>query len=359
MSYLAQSRGIQPFVLPDLGRDLSFLGDVKSYGRLKEVIQEFRPHIIHTHTAKAGTLGRLAGMRLNIGRGSNEKIRFVHTFHGHVFHSYFSPVRTLVFIHLERFLAKFTDRIIVVSPLQRHDICMKFRIARPGKVSVIPLGFDLSSFGNVNENRRRLRKEYFEQSSEDVLFVTIVGRLTQVKNHRMFLEAVRYVKDRGKGDSFRFLIVGDGELRKELSAYASILGIESSVVFAGWKRDMSSVYGAADIVALSSLNEGTPVTLIEGMAAGKPVIATEVGGVRDLLGEVDKDSGEGYKLARRGILVPSGGAKEMAEALLFAQANRGLLMAVADRAKDYVIAHYSVERLVGDLKALYNDLLKN
>ena len=359
MSYLAQSKGIQPLVLPDLGRELSFLGDLKSYGGLMEVIRKFKPHIIHTHTAKAGSLGRLTGVCLNLGRRSTDRIRFVHTFHGHVFHSYFSPLRTCLFILVERFLARFTDRIIVISPLQRQDICMKFRIARPGKVRVIPLGFDLSPFSKVSENRKRMRREYLGRSLEDILVVVIVGRLTHVKNHRMFLEAVRYIKDQGKGDSFKFLIVGDGELRKELSAYASGLGVEDSVVFKGWKRDMGSVYAAADIVALSSLNEGTPVTLIEGMAAGKPVVATEVGGVRDLLGEVDNDSGEGYKLARHGILVPSGGAEEMAKALLFAQANRGIVLRMADRAKEYVIAKYSVERLVRDLETLYEDLLKN
>lgn len=359
MSYLAVAKGVQPQVLPDFGRELSFLDDLKSYGGLKDVIKEFRPHIIHTHTAKAGTLGRLAGMRFNLGVGSREKIRLVHTFHGHIFHSYFNPLRTRFFIHVERFLARFTDRIIVISPLQCQDICTRFRIAKPEKVRVIPLGFDFSSLANINENRRRVREEYLGRSCEDILVVTIVGRLTHVKNHRMFLDAVRYLKDLGKGDLFRFLIVGDGELREELSAYSTLRGIEDSVVFTGWQRDMRRIYGATDVIALTSLNEGTPVTLIEGMAAGKPVIATDVGGVRDLLGEVDKESGEGYKLARRGILVPSGGTEGLVEALLFVLENRGFIRTMAEHAREFVHAQYSMGRLVSDMEALYNDLLRN
>jgi glycosyltransferase involved in cell wall biosynthesis len=359
MSYLSETKGVQPQVLPDLGRELSFLGDFKSYGRLRDIVKEFNPHIIHTHTAKAGTLGRLVGMRLNLGRRPAERIRLVHTFHGHVFHSYFGSAKTRFFIRVERFLAKFTDRIIVISPLQYHDICTKFRIAKSEKVSVIPLGFELSSLGNVNEDRKKAREEYLGQSCEHIMVITIVGRLTHVKNHRMFLDAVRYLKNQGKGDSFKFLIVGDGELRKELMAHSTSLGIDGSVMFTGWQRDMHRIYGATDVITLTSLNEGTPVTLIEGMAAGRPVVATDVGGVRDLLGEVDNGTGDGYKLAKHGILVPSGNAEALAEALLFVSENRAVAQTMVDHAKEFVLARYSLERLVSDMEALYSDLLNN
>ena len=348
MSYLASSRQVDPVVLPSLGREISLLDDVKTFWRLRKIIGEFNPHIIHTHTAKAGTLGRLAGISLNAQRLFGRKIRLVHTFHGHVFHSYFSARKTAAFVKIERFLARFTDRIIVISPSQERDIRDTYRVAKPSLVQVVPLGFDLSGF-------ERLRPPVFHE----VFSVGIVGRLTPVKNHRMLFEVVKLLKERGMDHVFKFFVVGDGELKEDLIRQVTELGIERSVRFTGWQKEMPEVYGQLDAVVLSSLNEGTPVSLIEAMASARPVIATEVGGVGDLMGEIDRETGEGYKLARHGILLPSGDTKAMAEALLFAVRERTVMTRMAERARKHVLERYSLQRLVGDMAGLYEGLVRS
>ena len=346
MSYLASSRQVDPVVLPSLGREISALDDLRSFSELRRIIGEFKPHLIHTHTAKAGTLGRLAGISMNAQKIFGRKIRLVHTFHGHVFHSYFSPLKTWAFMKIERFLARFTDRIIVISATQEKDICQRYRIAHPRQVQVVPLGFDLSGFEKLGP-----------PPSQRIFSVGIIGRLTPVKNHRMLFEAVRTLKDQGKDHSFNFFVVGDGEFRETLTREAAALGIEKKVVFTGWQKEMPEVYGKLDAVVLTSLNEGTPVSLIEAMAGARPVMATDVGGVRDLMGEIDTATGEGYKLARHGILVPSGDSQAMAKALFFAATQRTLTIEMAERARKHVLQTYSLERLVRDMTALYEGLL--
>jgi glycosyltransferase involved in cell wall biosynthesis len=350
MSYLAGLKGVKPVFVPTLGREISVVDDVESLFRVRDIIRKFNPHIIHTHTAKAGTVGRLGGLSLNPAGESRKRIKFVHTFHGHVFHDYFSPLKTRFFIEIERFLARFTDRIVAISPSQKADICNTYRIASPSRVRVVPLGFDLSPY--------RMGSEPQETDHQAPYVVGIVGRLTHVKNHRLLLEAARELKDQAKDQDFNFLVVGDGELKDELVRYAAALGVAHSFVFTGWKKHMPSIYGKVDAVVLTSLNEGTPVTLIEAMAAGKPVIATDVGGVRDLLGSVDARACDGYKLTERGILIPSGKRKPLAGALLFAKENRHSLRCMTERAKSYALSEYSVERLTRDLDGLYQDLMQ-
>jgi glycosyltransferase involved in cell wall biosynthesis len=358
MSYLADSKGIQPVVLPRLGRDISPLDDFYSLKDLGRIISRYKPHIIHTHTAKAGTLGRLAGLGQNIRGVWKQKIRLVHTFHGHVFHSYFSQPKTFAFIQIEKILARFTDRLIVVSLLQKKDICKRYRIARSDKVRTIPLGFDLARFRDPQTSGADVRKKFFPQFSADYFLVGIVGRLTSVKNHRMLLDAAKCLKDAGKDQLFRFLIVGDGELRSMLMNYASELGLEKSVVFTGWQTEMPSIYSALDTVALTSLNEGTPVTLIEAMAAGKPVVATDVGGVRDLMGAVDKGGNGAYKLAQNGIIIPSESGETLANALLFLRKNEDFSKRVAKQAQVFALNRFSQERMVEDHERLYRALVR-
>ena len=383
MSYLASSRHVDPVVLPTLGREISVLDDLKSFSELRKMISEFRPHIIHTHTAKAGTLGRLAGISMNAQKIFGDRIRLVHTFHGHVFHSYFSSLKTMGFIQIERFLARFTDRIVVISSSQERDICETYKIAKPHQVKLVPLGFDLSGFERLSP-----------PAPHGVFSVGIIGRLASVKNHRMLFETAKILKDEGANHAFKFFVVGDGELREELTREATALGIEKNVLFTGWQKEMPGVYQKLDAVVLTSLNEGTPVSLIEAMAAARPVIATDVGGVRDLMGEidpstalkprseergkksrsgstlsmpraeargsrrVDTETGEGYKLARHGILIPSGDRRALAEALLFVLRERTSVNQIAVRAREHVIQNYSLDRLVRDMAALYEELLK-
>ena len=359
MDYLAKETGVQPLILPEMGREIAPVGDIKSLIDLLKIIKRFKPHIIHTHTAKAGTLGRLAGIIFNLIRKSNVKISMVHTFHGHIFQSYFGSLKTRLFIQIEKFLSRFTDKIVVVSPLQQRDICWKYGIAPPEKVKIIPLGFDLSHFTEKRDHRRRIREQYLPHDSRETLLVGVIGRLTHVKNHRALLNAIECLKAMGKSEHFKFLIVGNGELRQDLITYASQLGVQDSVIFTGWQKDMASIYSALDIVALTSLNEGTPVSLIEGMASARPVVATDVGGVRDLMGVIDEKSRDGYKLAQHGILIPSGEEEVLARALVFLQENKKAGEDMAERGREFVLNRYSSQRLVNDIKSLYKEILSN
>ncbi|MFC1866644.1 glycosyltransferase family 4 protein [Thermodesulfobacteriota bacterium] len=356
MSYLAKDEGIEPYLIPKLGREISVIDDFKSFKELRRIIKRFRPDIIHTHTAKAGTLGRLAGISFNLFRGQKNRIKLVHTFHGHIFHSYFGALKTLFFIQAERFLARLTDRIIVISSRQRRDICQRFRITGPERVREILLGFDLSRFAKASNDGSMFRSKYLPQAENNVMVVGIIGRLTRVKNHRMFLETVKYLKDSGKIDLFRFLIVGDGELKEELIKYSRELAIQDFITFIDWQKNMPSVYKAMDIVALTSLNEGTPVTLIEAMAAGIPVVATDVGGVRDILG-VANGKIDGFERTQNGILIPSGNSEVLAKALLYLHEDKENPKKMAGHAKEFALKKFPMERLVKDMESLYSDLV--
>ncbi|MBW1802446.1 MAG: glycosyltransferase [Deltaproteobacteria bacterium] len=356
MVYLAKEKGVDPFVVHELGREISFFDDVTSLSKLRKIIKTFKPDIIHTHTAKAGTLGRLAGISVNATNHRGRRIKFVHTFHGHVFHSYFSPRKTRIFINIERFLSKFTDRIIVISKQQEQDICQRYRIAGEEKVRIIPLGLDLAKFMDAEKLRRSSRKKYRLPPSGDTCLVGIIGRLANVKNHRMFLRTIKSLKDAGREGRFKFLIVGDGELKENLMKEASDLAVADSVRFAGWEKSMPEVYSALDIVALTSLNEGTPVSLIEAMASKKPVVSTDVGGVRDLIGSIDREHREGYKLAENGVLVPADNHRTLADALIFLSQHPEISSRMAERARRFVSQRYSLGRLVEDLDSLYREM---
>lgn len=358
MTYLAEEYGVSPRIIPELGREISPFGDLRALAALRRIIQEYRPRIIHTHTAKAGTLGRLAAIGSNIFRKRPDKIKLVHTFHGHFFHSYFGRVRTGVFLRIERFLARFTDRIIVISAEQKRDIGERYRVAPPEKISVVPLGFNLERFSAYQGHRGDVRERFLPPDFRDKILVGLVGRLTAVKNHGLLLKAVRYLRDRGEHTPFRFIIVGGGELREELVQCARDLGIEDLVLFLGWQRDMPALYHAMDIVALPSLNEGTPVTLIEAMASGKIVVATDVGGVRDLFGVLPEAVDSGLRLAQNGILIPSGRYDLLAGSLVYILENRETTEKMGATAREFVMEAYGMERLQRDLEGIYTDLAR-
>ncbi|MFC1531981.1 glycosyltransferase [Thermodesulfobacteriota bacterium] len=357
MSYLAKEKGIKPFIIPALGREISILDDIKSFIELSKIIKQFRPDIIHTHTAKAGTLGRSAGIIFNQLKSRNSRIRLVHTFHGHIFHSYFNKIKTSAFIKTERYLAGKTDKIIVTSPLQKEDICQKYKITDDDRAQMIPLGFDLSIFTRPSENSKSFRNRYLPRENDNLFLVGVVGRLTDVKNHRMFLEAVKLLKDLKETINFRSIIIGEGELKDELIKYSRDLAIQDLVTFLDWQKDMPSVYNALDIFVLTSLNEGIPYTLIEAMAAGKPVVATGVGGVPDLLGDIKSKTDEGFTIARNGILTPSGNSEILARALLFLFRHKDASKKMVDDAKEFVLDYYSVARMIKDHESLYNEMI--
>jgi len=355
MSYLAEEKGVAPVFLPELGREISPWKDFLGLLKVREQIKKFHPHIIHTHTAKAGFLGRLAALSVNLGRRADQRILTVHTFHGHVFHGYFSPRKTRLFIRIERFLAKHTDRIIAISPQQKTDLCDQYRIVEQEKVMVLPLGFDLSPFKGHSTARRVGSSADAAPLSQNVFVLGIIGRLTPIKNHVMLFKALGHLSDQGRLGGLRVAVIGDGELRAQLEGEARRLAPQDAIVFEGWRKNMPRVYEALDGVVLTSVNEGTPVTVIEAMASARPVIATHVGGVGDLLGPIRETDPSGFHLTERGILVPPGHSQALAAAILYVKKNRETMAEAALRARGFVLRRYSMERLLKDMDLLYNN----
>ena len=364
MSYFAQSAGVIPHSIPQMSREIS-LRDAWASWKLFRLMLRERPDLVHTHTAKAGTVGRVAGLLYRWLTpaaliGKPRACRFVHTYHGHVFHSYYGPAKTELFLAIERTLARLvTDRIVVVSEQQRREINEDFRVGKPEQYTVVPLGLDLSLFSDWQAKRRRLREEL--SASPDELLVGIVGRLTEIKNHTMFLRVAARVKElnRSAADQprLRFVIIGDGHLRRTLEDQTRELGLADHLVFLGTREDPEFFYPALDVVALTSYNEGTPLTLIEAMANQRPVVATDVGGVVDLLG-AKLAEGDGYIVCERGISAKSGDVDGFAKGLIRLVQDEGLRNELGRRGHDFVARNYAKERLINDISNLYDQLLK-
>jgi glycosyltransferase involved in cell wall biosynthesis len=361
MSYFADEMGVSPLYIPQMSREIS-LNDAIIVWKLFRLFRRERPDIVHTHTAKAGTVGRTAGflyrwLTPGIFLGKRRQCKFVHTYHGHVFHSYYGRRRTRMFLAIERLLAKFaTDRLIVVSKQQNVEIGEQFRVGRSGQITVIPLGLDLSIFTDHASRRSIFRHELC--IPDDAILIGIVGRLTEIKNHRMFLNVVARLKAidpafRRQG-AVRFIVIGDGSLRDSLETQTHVLGLDKDVLFVGGRKDPENFYAALDVVALTSRNEGTPLTLIEAMANARPVVATSVGGVVDLLGDVVEDGP--YRVCRRGIAVPPGDEEAFVAALSRIIRDRSLRQELAERGLEFVEVNYSKERLLEDIKGLYAEL---
>jgi glycosyltransferase involved in cell wall biosynthesis len=334
MYEFAQLKSVEPIVIDALSREIFFKEDFRALIRLIRLINLEKPEIVHTHTAKAGTLGRLAAKLTGVPI-------IIHTFHGHVFHSYFGFFRTRFFLWLERLLAKFTDVVITVSEQQRAEI-IRYKIAEPERIIAIPLGLDLKPFVDSAADPNELRREL--KIDEHSKLVGIVARLVPIKNHLCFLKAARLVLDRY--DNVRFMIIGDGELRSSLEQKARDLGIEDRVIFMGFQQNLEKIYAGLDIVTLSSYNEGLPVALIEAMAAGKPVISTEVGGVVDLI--LDGDNG---------LLVPTNDSKALAEATLYLLEHPKRRKTMGEAGRKKVFPYFDKKRLVEDIDNLYDNLL--
>ena len=356
MSYFAIEQGVKPYVIKTIQRKISLFDDLKSLWMIRKIIKRFQPQIIHTHTAKAGTLGRVAALTFWIPFLSAKKFCLVHTFHGHTFHSYFNRLKTLAFIQIERMLAGFTDKIVVISKKQKDDICRRYKIADEKKVRIIRLGFDLSKFSEINIKRNNSEEINANRSNPKPFRVGLVGRLTAVKNPFMLLQAAHCLRDMGKIDCFRFDVIGDGELKDRVKAVAEELDVRDFVVFRGWQKNMTSVYAKLDAVVLTSKNEGTPVAIIEAMASSRPVVVTNVGGVPDLMGNVIEKKAEGFWITERGLMVPLENARALAAALLFLTKNIRIVEPMVRRAKNFVLADYTQERLLNDIKQLYDQL---
>ena len=340
MRYLLGDRASVQY-LPAMRRAIAPVDDVRSLAALLRALRGFRPDIVHTHMAKAGAVGRIAAAIYNRTRGRHRAARVVHTYHGHVLEGYFTPARTAVFIGIERQLARLTDAIVAISPAIRRELVDEYRIGRPDQYRVIPLGFDLSALSAIDdESRAAARAALGIPAGAHV--VSTVGRLTAIKQHRLFLETAQAI---ARDDpSALFLVAGDGELRAELEASAAELGVRERTHFLGWRRDLPTVYGATDDFLLTSRNEGTPVALIESLAAGVPGVSTDVGGVRDVVGS-------------HTALAPFGDVGALAGAVRRLLANPSERRAVGACGRESVLKRFGLDRLIGDVETLYRELL--
>jgi len=344
--FILNELGITPRYIKHMKREIAPLDDLKGYLEIKNIIREFKPDIVHTHAAKAGTLGRLAASACKVPV-------IVHTFHGHVFHSYFSPLKTQLFINIERYLANKSTAIIAISEKQKNDLVNVFKIAPESKTHIVKLGFDLNKFNSNKTFKRDLfRKKY--KIKNDEIIVTIVGRLVPIKNHIFLIKAIDLIKDK-LPDKVKFFIVGDGELRNELLNECSKRAIPYSwfpetqepqlVTFISWQKEIDVVNAGSDLILLCSHNEGTPVSLIEAQASGKPVISANVGGVADIVSH------------KTGLLYQPNNMEDFCEKLLKLLVDNNYRETLAANGWNEMKQTFSYNRLINEMDKLYKKLL--
>jgi glycosyltransferase involved in cell wall biosynthesis len=355
MNYFAEENGVAPVFIPEMSRELSAKDIISLWKVFRQIYRE-KPDIIHTHTAKAGTIGRVAGFFYRWLAW--KRVKMVHTYHGHVFHSYYGKRKTAVFLTIEKTLARLTDKIIAISAQQKAEINEKFGVGRERQFQVVRLGIDLSPFENAESKKHLLREEI--GAGTDEILVGFVGRLTEIKNISLLLNAAKIYKERRNADlpKLKFLIIGDGHLRDDLKTEAENLGVENEVLFLGNRSDADIFYAGLDIVALTSLNEGTPLSLIEAMANGKAFVSTAVGGVVDILGKTTEEK-KNFKICERGIGVASGDEAALFDGLIYLAKDENLRKTLGCRGKVFVQNNYSKERLTADIINLYHNLIQN
>ncbi len=323
-----------------LGRAIDATSDVRAFLAILGTIFREQPDVIHTHTAKAGALGRTAALVYNATRRRRQRALVVHTFHGHVFEGYFSPAMNRLVRLGERWLARAADTIVTISPRQRDDIVHRFGVAADDRTVVVPLGLDLDSLLSLPEGADAGRAA-FGFASDDIV-VGFSGRMVPVKDLGTAMAAFGAAVTRQP--RLRLLLAGDGPGRAMLEKQAATLGVADRVRFLGWVSDLPAFYRMLDVFLLSSLNEGTPVSAIEAMAAARPVVATAVGGVPDVV-----------EHGRTGILVPAQDIGAMAGALVELAAAGDRRLALGREGRRRARERYSHLRLVDDVERLYRD----
>ncbi len=346
--FIVRDLGLEPIYIPEMRREINFQEDRIAYKKIKQLIKDFKPDIVHTHAAKAGAIGRLAAKSCNVPV-------ILHTFHGHVFHSYFSGTKTRLYIEIERHLAKKSTAIIAISEKQKEEIGSIYKICRPDKIHIVPLGFDLLRFQtSQEEKRKRFRNRY--NIDHDEIAIGIIGRLVPVKNHALFIKAFNKVQG-SSSKKVRAFIIGDGEERSNIEKMLIDLQIDfidanketrkSPVTFTSWIKEIDFACAGLDIIALTSLNEGTPVSLIEAQAAGKPVISTRVGGVENIV--LDKITG---------LLSDNGDLSGFTANLLSLVNDSAMRDELSSKGAAHVNAKFNYGILVDNMNQLYKKLLR-
>jgi glycosyltransferase involved in cell wall biosynthesis len=347
--FIVNNLGLKPIIIEEMLREIDLKNDYAAYKKIKKIIQEFKPDIVHTHASKAGTIGRLAASSCGVPI-------IIHTFHGHVFHSYFGKLKTTFYKTIERYLAKKSTAIIAISEIQKKELVEIHKICNADKVKVIPLGFDLSKFQDkIDEKRKSFRTKY--NIDDDEIVISIIGRLVPIKNHTLFLEALKIVSEKTT-TKIRAFIIGDGEERDKIESKALELKIpfvdgtksneKTLLTFTSWIKEIDVALAGSDIIALTSFNEGTPVSLIEAQATNKPIVTTNVGGIEN-------------------VVIPNGTAflcennnlSQFSEALLKLIENDELRINMSQKGWSHVKEKFHYTRLVKDMENLYHSLIKN
>jgi glycosyltransferase involved in cell wall biosynthesis len=338
--HILDEYGVKPILIPELKRNPNFLSDRKALKKIKALIREFQPDIVHTHAAKAGALGRKAAFDCKVPV-------IVHTFHGHVLHSYFGKIKSEIFRRIEKRLASQSTGIIAISQQQKNELSERFQIAPKNKIEVIQLGFDLNPFQeDIQKKRIETRKEH--NLEDDQIAVAIIGRLAPIKNHNLFLEAIEIAKSKST-KRIVFFIVGDGEERTNIENQISKIKDRQQIDIrmTSWIHDIKTFNAGMDIICLTSNNEGTPVSLIEAQACNIPIITTDVGGVRDIV----KNNETGY-------IVPKNNAEIFAEKLLLLIEDEKNRKKLSQNGWSFVKDNFHYTRLVKDMESYYENLIK-
>ncbi|MBP7497826.1 MAG: glycosyltransferase [Bacteroidales bacterium] len=346
--FIIKDLGINYQIIPEMRRTINYLNDLKAYNIISKTIKDFKPDIVHTHAAKAGAIGRVAAHR-------NKVPVILHTYHGHVFHSYFNSLKSSFYINIERYLAGISTKIIAISEIQKYELSQIHKIAKSDKFEIIPLGFDLSKFNTDKEAKRLKFREYYK-INDDEIAVGIIGRLAPVKNHIFFIDSIENVL-KATSKKLRFIIIGDGESKFEIIEHIKNKNIPYSefnidkkaatITFTSWIKNIDTALPGLDIVALTSLNEGTPVSLIEAQAAGKPIISTKVGGIENVVIP-----------CKSALLSEVQDLETFSSNLLKLIEDDKLRYEMSLYGWDFVKEKFHYTRLVADMKNLYDKLLK-
>jgi glycosyltransferase involved in cell wall biosynthesis len=347
--YILDELGLNYEFVPNMFRAINPYKDVKALKFIMQQINTWRPDIVHTHAAKAGVLGRLAAYY-----SPHRPKVILHTYHGNVFDGYFSPLKTKVILAIERHLCKLSDGIIAISQAQKEDLVERYKIAPANKIHVIKLGFDLEKFKTQKQEKRISFREHY-QISEETVVVSIIGRLAPIKNHLLFIKVIIHLKKNYVCPPMKFFIVGDGELFRDILKQIEDSGLSyclpeekkfaADIIFTSWRKDIDVINAGSDVVVLTSLNEGTPVSIIEAMASGKAVVSTDVGGVKDVFED-------GYS----GMLAKNN-EEDFSDKLYQLISNKELRNSLGYNSEKVIFQKYSYSRLIDDTTQLYAKLI--
>lgn len=336
MSYLLDGFQGKHISMQKMKREISIRDDIHAVKEFIKLFRKEKPDIVHTKLAKAGMVARFAAFLTGTPI-------IIHTFHGHVFSGYFSPLKTRIFIWIERLLAKLSTKIIVVSTKIKEEICSTYRITSPKKVVIIPLGFELEKMESLEKYKGYFREKF--SIPNDSLVIGIIGRITDIKNHDLFLDIAQHISQ--KQEDVHFLIIGDGELRSTLEEKVQTNNLSQKIHFTGWINETAKIYADIDILVQTSKNEGTPVTIIEAMWYSIPVVSTNVGGIPDLI--LDK---------KTGFLINSFQPNDFVDVLLELLSDDQLRENIGSESHIFIKQNFSIDRLIKDIRDLYDSLLK-